>query len=668
MVSRRRWYLSLVLGLGLLAVCALAVWGIAGILWEGAGGEPDELPQMQAPLEPTPATPPAQRQPVAPEMETLQALAAARLPARDPVDLAYRLGGLSETEDVPQAREAPAYEPGDRKVFWVHEIQANDYYTATARLEYETPHAYWWVAEGVEVSRGALERSARNFEERTYPTTRRLFGSEPNPGIDGDPHVYLYLGQVPGVAGYFSGPDVYPALIRPHSNEHEMFYINLDNAPPGNDYFDGVLAHEFAHMIQWQVDRDEDTWVNEGLAELASLLNGYDVGGSDLHFLARPDTQLTTWPELEDSGPHYGASYLFLAYFLERYGEEALRALATEPANGAAGFEAVLARFDPGQTFDDLFADWVVANYLDGRENSAGVPGYASLSLENPSHSADHRTHPTQQRASVRQYATDYVLLEGEGDLQLRFSGSTLVPLVGNEVHSGRYQWWTVRGDEGDATLTRAFDLGGLSQATLQAWMWYDLEEDYDYAYVAVSADGGETWALLANEHTTVADPGSDSYGPAFTGRSGGGSSAAWVQEVFDLSPYAGREILVRFEVVTDETVTRPGLCLDDLSIPELGYADDVEGGDGGWLAEGWLRVTEKVPQRFLVQVISLGSSPQVRKMVLDDENRGEVTLSDLGAAVDRAVLAISAMAPFTTEPATYSYETAPTSTLSIVI
>jgi immune inhibitor A len=660
MFARRRWLLYLGLTLGFLMVCYFAACGITGFLWGRATKEWAGPPRVQGPGEPTPEAPPSQRLPSTAEEETLHALAEVTLPRRDLVDLAQRLGGLSISEDALSAGDPPGYDLGDREVFWVHDIGASRYYTASATLAYETDHAYWWLEEGMEVGQPGLARSAQNFEEITYPTTRRLFGSEPNPGIDGDPHVYIFLGDVPGVAGYFSGPDVYPAQIRAHSNEHEMFYINLDNAPPGNDYFDGVLAHEFAHMIQWQVDRDEDTWVNEGLAELSSLLNGYDVGGSDLHFLAQPDTQLTTWPDLEDSGPHYGASYLFLAYFLERYGEEALLSLASEPANGVAGFDAVLARVDPDTRFADLFADWVVANYLDDPDPAAGSFGYASLQLDHPTHSAQHREHPTVQRASVRQHAVDYVMLEGEGDLQVRFHGSTLVSLLGNEVHSGAYQWWAVRGDEGDATLTRAFDLSGLSKATLQVWTWYDLEEDYDYAYVALSADGGETWELLSNEHTTTDDPTGDSYGPALNGRSGGGPTATWVEQTFDLSPYAGQGVLVRFEVVTDESVTRPGLALDDFSIPELGYADDVEDGDGGWQAEGWLRVTEKVPQSFLVQIISLGSSPRAQRLVLDAENRGELTISGLGTQMDRAILAISAMTRFTTEPATYSYETAP--------
>lgn len=39
---------------------------------------------------------------------------------------------------------------------------------------------------------------------------------------------------------------------------------------------------------------------------------------------------------MEDSAAHYGASFLFVSYFLERFGEESLRGLALEKENGLA--------------------------------------------------------------------------------------------------------------------------------------------------------------------------------------------------------------------------------------------------------------------------------------------------------------------------------------------
>jgi immune inhibitor A len=660
-LKQKRWLVLLGIALALVTFCScLAVVGMTGfVLWTQTTSSTPVLVDWRATEESLPPPDLVRRQPTPAEREAGLRAASTTLPPRELETLARSLQGLAEppaTAPVP-----PDYELGETEVFWLHNVHLNAFFTATATLSYETPHAYWWIEEGYDVPAQDLQRSAEQFEEGTYPTNRRLFGSEWSPGIDGDPHIYIFLGDVPGVGGYFSSPDEYPVEIRPHSNEHEMFYISLDNAMPGDDYFDGILAHEFQHMIHWAMDRDEETWVNEGLSELAAQVNGYDVGGSDRLFSLAPDTQLTTWPEIEDSAPHYGASYLFLAYFFERYGEDAVRRLVAEPANDRAGFDAVLAEVDPdGRSFDDLFADWVVANYLEEANLDSGRYGYADLALQPPVLTAHYADYPAGGREAVHQYAADYILLEGAGDVTIEFTGSLLVPLVGNEVHSGEFQWWSNRGDEGDATLTRAFDLTGLEGATLQAWMWYDLETDYDYAYVEVSADDGGTWHLLANSDTTTTNPSGNSYGPGFTGTSGGGEELRWVQETFDLSPYAGQPVLVRFQVITDDTINRPGLCLDDISIPELATSDDVEEGEGGWQAAGWLRATDQIPQDFLVQLIVPGREVRVERMPLDEGMHGTMTLSGLGRDLDRAVLVISATAPATTERAAYSVRVTP--------
>jgi hypothetical protein len=636
----------------------LAICGITGALLRPAHTLQAEQSAASPTLPSAAIVPtPILRPPLAAERQTARDVAETVLPDRDLLDLARRLQGASASDLHTETPTPRTRQLGEKETFWLHNVASNSFFTTTAVLQYQTPHAYWWIEEGYQVPQKDLERSARNFENDTYPTNRRYFGSEWSPGIDADPHIYIFLGNVPGVGGYFSSPDEYPVQVRPRSNEHEMFYINLDNAMPGNDYFDGILAHEFQHMIHWAMDRDEETWVSEGLSELAGQINNYDIGGSDRLFTRDPDTQLTAWPDLEDSGPNYGASYLFLAYFLEQLGEQAVRQLVSEQADGIAGFGAVLERLDPAQrTFRDLFTDWVIANYLDDPSPGQGRFGYTELQIDTPAHAAHHSAYPVQETATVGQYATDYILLDGNETLTIDFAGSQLVSLLGNSVHSGAYQWCAIRGDEGDATLTRAFDLGEVDRATLEAWLWYDLETDYDYAYVEVSVDGGQTWKILSNRHTVNTNPSGSSYGPAFTGQSGSGQSPRWVRESFDLTGYTGQSVLVRFEVITDESVNHPGFCLDDIAIRELGYRTSAETGSNGWQAEGWVRITDRVPQEFIVQLITLGKDTQVHHLPLDEQMRGSITVAGLGGDIDRAVLVVSALAPSTTEPASYSY------------
>ena len=293
-------------------------------------------------------------------------LRAAVLPQRDIGLLAER---LAKTGPIPQVvhQEPPSYLVGQEDAFWVGNLDTFEQSRVTAVLEQVTPHLYMWVERGLSFDRAALARSAEAFETRIYPTTRALFGSEWSPGVDGDPRLHIlnvsarHVGR--RAVGYYSSADQYSRLAHPYSNEREMFYIVLgDSMVPGGDWYEGVLAHEFQHMIHWANDRNEETWVNEGCSELSAYVNGYGPSGFDRLFMADPDVQLTAWPELYSAAPHYGSSYLFMLYFWGRFGPEAVRELVAHPANGVAGFDAVLQGV--GLTFEEVFADWVIANYV----------------------------------------------------------------------------------------------------------------------------------------------------------------------------------------------------------------------------------------------------------------------------------------------------------------
>lgn len=641
-------------------ICCLTTIPVAYRLttWPGPALEtPEPTPTFPPPIEITPL-------PQA-EVETWELLERTEVPARDLIALTKRLKHVEEPIPEVVRESAPDYEIGDEEIFWVSNLDTDEHFQITALLLCATPHLYMWVEKGVDVDLERLKEAADIFEEKTYPTDREFFGSEWTPGVDSDPHLNILHAQGLGdsVAGYYSSADEYSRIVHEFSNEREMFYINADNVTIGNDFYNGVLAHEFQHMIHWYNDRNEDTWLNEGFSELAAYLNGYDQGSAEMAYGMRPDTQLNSWPDGPgEAGPNYGAAYLFTSYFLERFGEGATRALVAHPANGIASVEAVL--LESGYSFDELFADWVVANYIDDPSLEDGRYGYGELRMEVDDVYSLGR-YPAERQDAIHQQAADYILLlpPRGSDLTIEFQGATWVKVMDNEPHSGRYQWWSNRGDESDMTLTRAFDLSGLESATLEFWAWYDIEEDWDYAYLEVSTDGGQTWEILQAPSTTDYNPNGNSFGWAYTGMSGGGEEPRWIREEVDLSDYVGGEILVRFECITDDAVNHPGFAVDDIWIPELGYKYDAEpaleggvGGDNGWEAEGFIRMDNILPQRWIVQVIEFaGQETRVHKIELDEQGKGEYLIK--ADEVDEVVLVVSALAPSTTEVATYRYE-----------
>jgi len=624
-----------------------------------------EFPQptllVETPVpEPTPAI---TREPVGDVgAATEELLEKADVPVRDLHDLAIKLRHLSpDTPRTVNPGGSPDYPVGTRRLFHVSNVDTDEQFDIHATLEYKTEHVYMWVEDGVRFDQDELEDAAVLFEEHSYPTDRTFFGSEWVPGVDNDPHVSILHARNLGdsVAGYYSSADEFVSDVREDSNEMEMFYINIENVTVNDDFYNGVLAHEFQHMIHWYNDRNEETWLNEGFSELAMYLNNFDIGGSDWIFAMEPDTQLNSWPEGPSAaGANYGAGYLFTSYFLDRFGHEATQALVSHPENSFASVDAVLEELGTGLTCVDLFADWIAANLLDDPHLADGRYGYEeidppSLEIETTYRESDY---PVSESSTVHQHGTDYIELRGERPLVFRFTGSTQIGLVDTTAYSGRYFWWSNRGDDSDMMLTRPFDLSGVDEATLEFWTWYDIEEDWDYAYVEISTDGGQTWEILTTPSGTGTNPNGNSFGWAYTGSSGGGGILEWIQEQVDLSLYTGQEVQIRFEYITDDAVNRPGFVLDDVAVPEIGYFSDFEEDGDGWEPAGFVRHANVLPQRWLVQLILFGSETTVQRLELNEDQTGEWVIP-LEGRTDRAIVTISGLAPVTTEIGSYSYE-----------
>jgi len=615
-----------------------------------------------SPLPPTPKPTAATSAPGL-SWDTLETLRNTIVPINDPADLARRLEGKGNIPATLAAPPAPL-KVGDRQTFWVSNTDTNEYFQVKATLQYVTDHAYFWIEDGVSFKERELRDLAETFEKRIYPTNREFFGSEWTPGVDSDPHLYILytrrLGN--GIAGYFSSADEYPPAIQEYSNAHEMFVLNADSILLNEEFTYGVLAHEFQHMIHWYRDRNEETWLNEGFSDLAMFLNGYDIGGHDFIYVQDPDLQLNDWPtEQEQTTPHYGASFLFTTYFLDRFGEEATKALVAEPDNGLDSIDKVLAELkvtDPlsGEpiTADDVVVDWLLASYLqdgtiaDGRYTYHNYP-HAPRAFETESLRTCSEALQSRQ---VHQYGADYIQIRCKGDITLHFAGETQVGVLPTDPYSGDYAFWSNKGDESDMTLTRTFDFSNVSAPlTLSYWTWYDLEEDFDYLYLEASLDG-KSWQILTTPSGTDADPTGANYGWGYNGSSGGGPR--WIQEEVDLSQFAGQKVQLRFEYVTDAAVNGEGFLLDDVAIPQIGYFSDFENDDGGWQAQGFVRIANSLPQTFRLALIrDTGRQISVDPIALGPDNTADIPLN-FESALNEAVLVVIGTTRFTRQVANY--------------
>jgi immune inhibitor A len=169
----------------------------------------------------------------------------------------------------------------------------------------------------------------------------------------------------------------------------------------------------------------------------------------------------------------------------------------------------------------------------------------------------------------------------------------TLVPPA-----TGSYSWWSGTGDDLTNTLSRSVALPA-APATFTFKTRFDIETDFDYAYVEVNAGSG--WVALpdtsANELTDAAvNNGID------------GTSTTWVQPTFDLAPYANQTVQLRVRYTTDgaaagnNPAVANGIFLDDLAVSAGAttvFQDGAENGDNGWDPKGFSRVGATLTQQF---------------------------------------------------------------------
>ncbi len=236
------------------------------------------------------------------------------------------------------------------------------------------------------------------------------FGEPPNP-LDGLDRIFLFYYRFDIAAdGYFWVYDQFPDGSQPFaSNECDVVYLATDSSggPPASDYMLAVAAHEFTHLIMHASDANENLWVEEGLCELAMWLFGRP--DTIAQFNGNPDNSLVNWGS---QWADYIQTYLWTLYGYERFGgQDFVWNLAHEPANGLAGYQAVLDAAEIEATTADVFDDWSVANYLDDISVPDGRYGYLGEDLPPFAAWRTWTTYPVEDVGSAQPYGTDYVRL-----------------------------------------------------------------------------------------------------------------------------------------------------------------------------------------------------------------------------------------------------------------
>lgn len=141
-----------------------------------------------------------------------------------------------------------------------------------------------------------------------------------------------------------------------------------------------------------------------------------------------------------------------------------------------------------------------------------------------------------------------------------------------SRFYSGTESFWGGSSNNRRARLVAKNYYRPQPNDTLRARIWYNLENNWDYAYVDVSSDNGQSWASLPGNITTNTNPNGTNRGNGITGASAGG---AFVLSKFSLNAYAGDDILIRLSYETDGAVLGEGVYFDDIS-PVMTFASEA--------------------------------------------------------------------------------------------
>ncbi len=148
------------------------------------------------------------------------------------------------------------------------------------------------------------------------------------------------------------------------------------------------------------------------------------------------------------------------------------------------------------------------------------------------------------------------------------------------EPEKGDHFYYSGIGNNLDQLMLRAITLPGGSPM-VTAMVNYDIETDYDYAYLVVSTDDGASHDYVATNSSTNSNPSGNNFGNGITGY-----SAGWVPLTADLTAYAGEDVLIGFRYWTDPSFVNLGFMVDSIVI-----GDDLLDGaesDTSWSLGGF--------------------------------------------------------------------------------
>jgi hypothetical protein len=311
--------------------------------------------------------------------------------------------------------------------FWAQNFLSGSYYSFTATLLYSGSNCLVYSENGdIEsgaVTAGEATSVGMDFDTNIFPMDTGVFGTPLD--IDGTGKIFIliftFIENTSGgafVAGYF---DANQSVTGPESSHHNVVNLNCDPdlqiygiAIPGSELFDQTIAHEFQHLINFNVRilsngyGEEDTFINEGLSVSAEGLYEARYYGSFLA-LQTMDGRISFYNDTNENAyiaagenfvfwsedfENYVTDFLFFQWLRIQSGGTATKNTGTKIYsdiinNPAYDYTAVLQSVQNDFTaqgmatasWQNVLCDWFSANWINA---SNGLLGYGGLISTTP--------------------------------------------------------------------------------------------------------------------------------------------------------------------------------------------------------------------------------------------------------------------------------------------
>jgi len=267
-----------------------------------------------------------------------------------------------------------------------------------------------------------------------FTTDTSAFGNPPD--VDQDPRIIIllldikdgYSGSGGFVEGYFySFNEVNPSQSGYRtSNFAEMFYIDTNplNLTTSEGLASGIstLAHEFQHMIHFNHDPNEMTFINEGCSVLAEVNCGFPIYDPAL-YANEPNHYLLDWRtgDMTHVLNDYSRAARFFVYVRDQAGIGVFKKIVASTQIGTAGIDAGLQAYGSPLRFNGILQNWFIANILDDRSVDP-LYGYSYPKLPKSVEHTFYDPNVALTADTVQNYAVEYLAFKAGSQLRATFT------------------------------------------------------------------------------------------------------------------------------------------------------------------------------------------------------------------------------------------------------